>query len=194
MACCDLDPNCGAWWWRDQTNNHGYALYGRGLLAHRLAWEIFRGPIPPLWLGGDGKWRKTCVLHKYEDLGRHNCNPEHLFLGTSFDNGRDMMDKRRHYNLPENKTHCPKGHPYDEDNIYFKRGNTARVCRTCALEARHLSLETPEGKESAKEAVRKYRATPEGQAVYKEAKRRWYQTRGKGLRREAKRKSTQQEV
>lgn len=31
----------------------------------------------------------------------------------------------------EQKTHCPKGHPYDEENTYLYRGR--RNCRRCAI-------------------------------------------------------------
>lgn len=37
------------------------------------------------------------------------------------------------------KTHCPKGHPYDDENTYVNRGK--RICRACAsLSSRRILL------------------------------------------------------
>jgi hypothetical protein len=74
------------WTWTAYRNPKGYGILGRdgsARLAHRIAWEIERGPIP------DGLF--AC----------HRCdNPacvrvEHLFLGTSGDNTRDAAAKGR---------------------------------------------------------------------------------------------------
>jgi len=56
--------------------------------AHRISWEIHRGPIPP-----GGGYHGTCVLHKCDVT---SCvNPDHLFLGTVKDNAEDMKRKGR---------------------------------------------------------------------------------------------------
>lgn len=72
--------------WTGSTKG-GYGrlnLAGRGMcLSHRIAYELYVGPIPPL----------TLVCHKCDVP---SCvNPEHLFLGTSLDNMRDMASKGR---------------------------------------------------------------------------------------------------
>src|SRR3990167_4995556 len=52
--------------------------------AHRVAWELSNGAIPPSLL----------VLHHCDNK---NCvNPKHLFLGTVQDNKRDEVKKHRH--------------------------------------------------------------------------------------------------
>ncbi len=51
--------------------------------AHRVAWVVWRGPIP------DGLW----VLHTCDNPPC--CNPAHLFLGTRADNIADMVAKGR---------------------------------------------------------------------------------------------------
>ena len=59
---------------------------------------------------------------------RHCVNPEHLESVAHAENVRRG-------NGGQNwaaKTHCPQGHPYDEENTRVISGR--RVCRTCANE------------------------------------------------------------
>lgn len=72
-----------------KTNKDGYGQIGvsqgngRTELAHRCAWQLTRGPIPAGLL----------VLHMCDNPP---CiNPDHLWLGTQFDNMRDCINKDR---------------------------------------------------------------------------------------------------
>lgn len=72
----------GCWDWLGQRSQEGYGRLGE-VFAHRLAYEAFRGPIPP------GMY----VCHTCDNPPC--CNPDHLFIGTNADNVRDSMSKGR---------------------------------------------------------------------------------------------------
>lgn len=79
-------PN-GCWLWTASLDKKGYGkatVNGGGWkLAHRVAWELYRGEIP------DG----LCACHACDTPA---CvNPEHLFIGTQQDNVDDMARKGR---------------------------------------------------------------------------------------------------
>jgi hypothetical protein len=80
----DKSGNC--WEWTAGTNGVGYGIIWSGVrreCAHRVSWEFAHGTIPK------GKW----ILHRCDNPG---CvNPEHLFLGDSTANVRDMHRKGR---------------------------------------------------------------------------------------------------
>lgn len=88
MSYVRKDEQTGAWLWMAGKTDSGYGVFwlrGKTTGAHRVSWIIHRGEIP------DGMY----VCHKYEHLGCHNVNPNHLFLGTHTDNVRDAAAKGR---------------------------------------------------------------------------------------------------
>lgn len=48
-------------------------------------------------------------------------------------NMRDMVRHGNHRNGNERKTHCPKGHPYDEENTRLSPDGRKRACKACHM-------------------------------------------------------------
>ena len=107
----------GCWIWTGaELKGYGrMVVNGKYLRAHRISWELYRGPIP------DG----LLVLHHCDVPA---CvNPDHLYLGSDLDNMRDRLRRGRNPNA--NKVACLRGHPYDAANTILHNGK--RYCRKC---------------------------------------------------------------
>ncbi len=116
----------GCWLWIAHKNDHGYGIiktsgtHNRKLLrAHRVAYEMFVGPIP------EGlELDHLCRV-------RHCVNPDHLEPVTTRENllrGETLTARWA------KRTHCDEGHPFDEPNTRITPQGW-RVCRICANEA-----------------------------------------------------------
>lgn len=117
VTAIERDAN-GCWLWTKKLNNMGYGHMGvRGKLhyPHRIAYAEFVGPIP------DGlQLDHLCKVTRC-------CNPAHLEPVT----GRENLRRGDGFaGLNARKTHCLRGHPFDERNTAFE--GTARKCRACA--------------------------------------------------------------
>lgn len=82
------EPNSGCWLWTafaSEAVGYGQIFIpgNRHATAHRVSWELCRGPIPA----------GMFVLHKCDV--RLCVNPHHLFLGTQQDNIADCSRKNR---------------------------------------------------------------------------------------------------
>lgn len=80
----------GCWLWTGVLHQKGYGTLSfgppdrrRAQFAHRISYELHKGPIP------DGMF----VCHTCDN--RRCVNPEHLWLGTVQDNQSDMSAKSR---------------------------------------------------------------------------------------------------
>lgn len=75
------------WPWTGSKLKTGYGQLrenGKMIRAHRVSWELSRGPIP----------EGMNVCHHCDNPPC--CNPDHLFIGTHLDNTRDKMHKGRY--------------------------------------------------------------------------------------------------
>lgn len=125
----DIRSENECWPWLGCKDKDGYGQlrwadkYERqNVKAHRVAWELKKGPIPE----GLG------VLHNCDSPDCINYE-KHMFLGTQADNQRDMSAKGRNHNTA--KKFCVNGHAFTEENTYrsIENGKPRRHCRRCML-------------------------------------------------------------
>ena len=110
--------------WKGLRDKDGYGrvkVSNTDTKAHRAMYE--------LWYG---------VKLQREDVLLHACdnpkcfNPHHLTKGTQAENIKDMDQKGRRVSASSGITHCPRGHPYDEENTIIYRDGKRR-CRACMV-------------------------------------------------------------
>lgn len=117
-----VNDETGCWEWTGALT-HGYGVInsggaGKAIRAHRVAYELFVGPIP----NGDG-YHGTCVLHRCDNPP---CvNPEHLFLGTNHDNVLDREAKERN-RASRNKGNCNPAAKITESDVLAIRASNLK--------------------------------------------------------------------
>src|SRR6266853_4387915 len=112
----DMIPIAGCWIWRAGFTSNGYgemSVRRYPKLTHKFSYELYKGSIPS----------GSCVLHKCDV--KCCVNPEHLYVGTMMDNGKDAVDRGQ--NFYSSQTHCKRGHEFTIENTY--RNNGGRGCR-----------------------------------------------------------------
>lgn len=117
-------PFAGCWIWIGDISDKGYGRVRRGPVgasgrpsyrfAHRVIYELERGPVPD-GLELDHLCRVRCCV-----------NPDHLEAVTHAQN----MERGNSGINFRTRTHCPQGHQYDAENTGISNGGH-RVCRAC---------------------------------------------------------------
>ena len=116
------------WLWTGARDTAGYGsltINKKKVRATRWSYEFHKSPIPDGLLICHTCDVPACV------------NPEHLWAGTYSENALDMVSKNRQ---GPSKTHCYKGHSYEEVGCYVRikplnsarQGGTEwRCCKKC---------------------------------------------------------------
>lgn len=120
FSLVSVDAETGCWVWHGYRMPAGHGrvrVDGKKVLVHVWVWGQFVGPVP------EGL--------ELDHLCRNPpcCNPEHLEPVTHRVNVlRGEAPAAAH----ARKTHCPRNHPYDEQNTRIYRGS--RYCIACQRE------------------------------------------------------------
>ena len=124
------EPNSGCWLWTAGVNRLGYGTIGTGSrsdgsmkksFAHRVSYALYRREIPD-GLTIDHLCRVRCCV-----------NPDHL---DTVSQGVNNLRGRSASSLNSAKTHCPRGHEFNEASVQSFTGKTGqrlshRICREC---------------------------------------------------------------
>lgn len=150
------------WLWTAWIERNGYGRFwldGRQHGAHRVAYELYVGPIPAGF-----EIDHLCRV-------KHCVNPGHLEAVTAAENVRRMAVVRTPYQSLMGA--CRNGHPYDRENTIVTP--SGRACATCKRDAsrahyernRELTIERARqwrlanpvrARELGRDAQRRYRA------------------------------------
>lgn len=107
----------GCWIWRGSMYAKGYGKIGRrGIMAHRIAYEICKGDVP----------KDLCLDHLCKN--RACINPDHLEIVTLVEN---VMRGESQHAVNARKTHCVNGHEFTPSNIYVHPHRKTRDCKIC---------------------------------------------------------------
>lgn len=106
----DVHNDCWIWKGSQTGNGYGQIWVNRKMrTAHRIAYELFIGPIPDDHAVDHLCRNRLCVRPDHLETLHHSVNCGQWNRG---------------------KTHCPQGHPYSGHNLMWKTPKERR-CRAC---------------------------------------------------------------
>lgn len=123
----EIDPVTGCWNWTAARGDHGYGTIGetvapmkrKTLLAHRLSYEMHKGPIPEGLVVDHICNNRGCV------------NPDHLQAITNLENINRSPSPEVQRRLANR---CIRGHDLTDPEILYIRPDTGRrQCKACIL-------------------------------------------------------------
>ena len=146
-----IQPN-GCWQWVACISPYGYGQFRVGATmkqAHRVAYELYIGELPPFIHGGEELDHVSC--------SHRSCvNPFHTAIVHHRDNVLRGVGP-----TAENakKIYCKRGHEFTEENT-LNKSDGGRNCRICTRAIRAIATkkyrQTPQGKEYFRKACLKY--------------------------------------
>jgi hypothetical protein len=133
----DRRADDGCWSWTGALDRTGYGRFYNGdtvVAAHRFAYELLVGPIPAGFDADHMCHNTDRSCPGGHCVHRRCCNPAHVSPCSRADNlarSHSVAAAREAYWTNQRaKTHCPRGHPYDEANT-FVNAKGQRSCREC---------------------------------------------------------------
>lgn len=117
----DKSGECWIWTARIAPNGYGHFWFnGKSRSAHSVAMELAGRDVPAGMVIDHTCNVRACVNvdHMRVVTQRENCFADHSAAQPR---------------VNAEKTHCPHGHPYDEENTEHRNGR--RFCRTCGRES-----------------------------------------------------------
>lgn len=115
----ERSDDCWTWTGAKTRRNNGYGRFrfnGDLYVAHRVAYELLRGPIAD-GLVIDHLCRNTLCV-----------NPDHMEIVTQTENIRRGEAPSA---INGRKTHCIRGHELTGDNVWIHQHTGYRLCKVC---------------------------------------------------------------
>lgn len=151
--------------WQGHIAKNGYGKFN-GKLVHRVAYEAVYGPIPDGMTIDhvchtvalqNGTCESSVCLH------RSCVEVEHMEIVSQ---GVNSLRGGSPAALNSRKTHCPRGHPYNESNTFIDT-NGHRNCRICHFDRQHPPGARPNQKRFKGQTASGYKG------VYQNTNNRW---------------------